>query len=432
MSKENDVMKKKKKLVIIVIIILILAVFLALKVFFAAKNNLKTVNTADVTRKNLVQSISVTGNIKANESEEIMLPSTQKVQSILVGEGQEVKKGQLLVKLDTADLESQIKKGRISLELGKRELEKLQDEDNNTMKISMENSVKQAELSLKSAKSKYEDAKRRYEQNMKLYEAGFLSKEELENTKLALDDLETNVMNMELSLDNAENSLKDFDDKIYQQEKQIELSNADLESLQIRIADSNIKASIDGRIIKMNAKNNQYPIPGDSILIYDLSKYKLELKISQYDAVSIKEGQRADIKIKGLDKTYKGIVTKIGESATIEISGTNKETMVLVEVTLDNTDEQIKAGYEAEAEIVLLEKENTIAVNFEAVQTDEEGKKYVFVLENDTAKKRIVEIGMETDFEIEIISGLNEGEKYIPSPPAGLQDGEMVKATGGM
>lgn len=425
-------MKKKKKLAIIVIIILILAIFLALKVFFAAKNNLKTVNTKDVTRKNLVQSISVTGNIKANESEEIMLPSTQKVQSILADEGQEVKKGQLLVKLDTADLESQIKKGRISLELGKRELEKLQDEDNNTMKISMENSVKQAELSLKSAKSKYEDAKRRYEQNMKLYEAGFLSKEELENTKLALDDLETNVMNMELNLDNVENSLKDFDDKIYQQEKQIELSNADLESLQIRIADSNIKSSIDGRVIKMNAKKNQYPLPGDNILIYDLSKYKLELKISQYDAVSIKEGQRADIKIKGLDKTYKGIVTKIGESATIEISGTNKETMVLVEVTLDNADEQIKAGYEAEAEIVLLEKENTIAVNFEAVQTDEEGKKYVFVLENDTAKKRIVEIGMETDFEIEIISGLNEDEKYIPSPPAGLQDGEMVKATGGM
>ena len=425
-------MKKKKKIAIIVLIIVIVAGLLTFKTFFAAKNNIKAVNSVDVMKKNLVQSISVTGNIKANEWEEIMLPSTQKVQNVLVEEGQEVKKGQLLVKLDTSDLESQIKKGKISLELGEKELDKLKDEDNNTIKKSMENSVKQAELSLQSAKSKYEDAKKRHNQNLKLYEAGFLSKEELDNSKSVLDDLETNILNIELTLDNAVNSLNDFDDKIYQQEKQIELTSADLESLLMRTKDSNVFANISGRIIKMNVKKNQYPRPDDSILIYDLSKYKLELKVSQYDAVSIKEGQKADVKIKGLDKTYKGMVTKIGESASIEMSGTNKETNVLVEITLDDADELVKAGYEAEAEIVLLEKENSIAVNFESVQTDEEGKKYIFILENDTAKKRIVETGMETDFEIEINSGLNAGEKYIPNPPTGLQDGEIVKETGGM
>ncbi|MDD2480950.1 MAG: efflux RND transporter periplasmic adaptor subunit [Lutispora sp.] len=425
-------MKKRKKLIVIIAIILILAALFGAKAVLSAKNNFKAVNAADAMKKNLVQSISITGNIKANESEEIMLPSTQKVQEVLIKEGQEVKKGQLLIRLDASDLDNQLKKGRISLELSKRDLEKLKDEENSTAKKTMENSVKQAELSLQSTKSKYDDAQRRHEQNMKLYEAGFLSKEEFENSKSALDDLQTTMMNMELALDNAQNSLKDFDDKIYQQEKQIQITNTDLEGLQKKVADSNIKANINGTIVKMDAKNNQYPPAGSSILIYDQSQYKMDLKVSQYDAVSLKEGQRATIKIKGLDKTYEGQVTKIGESAIVEMSGTNKETKVMVEITLDNADELIKAGYEADAEIVLMEKENSIAVGFEAVQTDPEGKKYIFVLENNIVKKRIVETGLETDFEIEITTGLEEGEKYITSPPLGLQDGETVKTIGGM
>lgn len=425
-------MKKRKKLVIIIAVILIIAVFFASRAALSAKNNVKIVNTADAAKKSLVQSISIAGNIKANESEEIMLPSTQKVQEVLVKEGQEVKKDQLLVKLDASDLNSQLKKGRITLDLAKRELEKLRDDDNSTVKKTMENSVKQAELNLQSTESKYEDAKRKHEQNIKLYEAGFISKNEFESSKSALDDLQTTMMNMELALDNAQNSLKDFDDKIYQQEKQIEMSNADLESLQNKITDSNVKSNISGTIVKMEAKNNQYPPAGSSILIYDQSQYKVELKVSQYDAVSLKEGQRATIKIKGLDKIYEGQVTKIGKSAIVEMSGTNKETKVLAEITLSDADEQIKAGYEADAEIVLQDKQNSIAVNFEAVQTDAEGKKYIFVLENNIAKKRVIETGLETDFEIEITTGLKEGEKYITNPPAGLQDGETVKTIGGM
>ncbi len=425
-------MKKRKKLVIIIAVILIIAVFFASRAALSAKNNVKIVNTADAAKKSLVQSISIAGNIKANESEEIMLPSTQKVQEVLVKEGQEVKKDQLLVKLDASDLNSQLKKGRITLDLAKRELEKLRDDDNSTVKKTMENSVKQAELNLQSTESKYEDAKRKHEQNIKLYEAGFISKNEFESSKSALDDLQTTMMNMELALDNAQNSLKDFDDKIYQQEKQIEMSNADLESLQNKITDSNVKSNISGTIVKMEAKNKQYPPAGSSILIYDQSQYKVELKVSQYDAVSLKEGQRATIKIKGLDKIYEGQVTKIGKSAIVEMSGTNKETKVLAEITLSDADEQIKAGYEADAEIVLQDKQNSIAVNFEAVQTDAEGKKYIFVLENNIAKKRVIETGLETDFEIEITTGLKEGEKYITNPPAGLQDGETVKTIGGM
>lgn len=424
-------MKKRKKLVIIIAVILILASLFIARTFLSAKNTVKTVNTANAVKTTLTQSISVTGNIKAGEWEEILLPSTQKVTKVFVQEGQEVIKGQLLVKLDTYELEAQLKKSRISLDMAKRDLEKLNSEDNAARK-SLENAVAQAEISLKSAASKYEDARLRHDQNTKLYEAGFLSKAEFDNSLSALNDLQNNLLLAEIALDNARNSLADFDEKTYQQEKQIEISTTDLASLERKIADSSIKANINGKIVKFDVKENQYPAAGSSIVIHDQSRYILELKVNQYDAVNLEVGQKANITVNGLNKVYEGHITKISETAIVEMVNANKETNVAVEITLDNIDEQIKAGYEAEAEIVLIEKENTIAVGFEAVQTDEQGNKYVFVVEDNIAKRRIVETGLETDFEIEILSGLKEGEKYIISPPEGLMDGETVIATGGM
>ncbi|HHY78002.1 MAG TPA: efflux RND transporter periplasmic adaptor subunit, partial [Clostridiales bacterium] len=125
-------------------------------------------------------------------------------------------------------------------------------------------------------------------------------------------------------------------------------------------------------------------------------------------------------------------ITKISETAAVEVVNTGKEINVLTEITIDNADEILKAGYEADAEIILSEKTDTIAVNYEAVQTDENGNKYIFVVEDNIAKKRIVETGLETDFEIEILSGLKKGEIYITNPPADLMDGETVVTTGGM
>lgn len=424
-------MKRKKKLIITIVVIVVLTALWGGKTYLSSKNTFKTVDTAEAVKTKLVQSISETGNIKAGESEEILLSSTQKVSKVLVEEGQEVKKDQLLVKLDTYDLETQLKKGRISLDMAKRDLDKLKAE-NSTEKKSLENAVTQAELALKSAASKYEDAKIKHEQNAKLYEAGFISKSEFDNSQASLKDLETSLHTAEIALDNAKNSLADFDNRIYDQEKQVELSSADLLSIEKKIADSSIKANINGKIVKLDAKENQYPAAGSSIIIHDQSRYILELKVSQYDAVSLKLGLKANIRLSGLDKTYEGHITKISEAATVEMVNTSKETSLLVEITLDNADEQIKAGYEADAEIILVEKENAIAVNFEAVKTDEQGNKYLFVVEDNIAKKRIVETGLETDFEIEIVSGLKEGEKYIFDPPEGLMDGEAVTATGGI
>lgn len=428
-------MKKRKKLIIVIVIVILIISVAGIKYAGAMKEKTKTVKVETIAANNLVKSISVSGVIEPNDSQEIFLSPAQKVLQVYKDEGQVVKKEDKLIKLDTADLEYNQRKGRINLNLSQKELERLENNENSNTKTTMENAIKQAEISLGSAKLKYEEAVRKYERNEKLYQAGFLSKEELNDLDMALKDLENNVINSKIMLQNSTIALEDFLDNendIYRQKKQIEMAKTDLENLGKNISDSIIKSNINGEIIKMDAQPGKYPNQGDRIVINDLSRYKLSVKVGQYDAVNLKENQEATIKVKGLDKEYKGKISKIAKTAVLEMTNTSTETKVEVEITLDNPDENIKTGYEADADIILDEKTNVVTVGFESIFADENGKKYVFTMEDNIAKKRYIQTGLESDFDIEIVSGIKIGETYIANPPPELKEGDIVNVNGGM
>lgn len=429
-------MRSKKKLIIIISLVLVVVIIGAIRIMTANKNKEKEVAVETLQAKKLFQTISVTGNIEAKDKEEILLSTQQKVEKIYVTEGQEVKANDLLLTVDTTDLAYQLKKFKLNLDLANMNLNRLLKKDTKSDKKSLENAVKQAEISLANAINDYNDAKRKFEQNKTLFESGAISKEEYDASEKRMNDLKNQMELSQIQLSDAQNSLADFDtnreDQIADQRNQIESAKADIANTQSKIAQSSIKASINGKIVNLEIKENQYPTPENStITIFDLSLYEVAVEVSQYDAVSIRQGQKASIKVKGLDKEYTGTVSKIDEAATVKIEGANKEAKVGVEITVDNPDDRIKAGYEADIDITLKESPNTLAVSFEALQEETDGKKYVFVMENGKAVKKYVKTGIETDFEVQITEGLKAGDRYIKNPPVGLKDGDPVRTGNG-
>ncbi|NLN47510.1 MAG: HlyD family efflux transporter periplasmic adaptor subunit [Clostridiales bacterium] len=428
-------MKKRKKLIIVIVLVILAVAVAGIKYAGTMKDKIKAVKAETVTGKSLVKSITVSGVIEPNDSQEIFLSPAQKVLQVYKNENQEVVKGDKLIKLDTTDLEYSLRKGRISLELSQKELERIQNNENSNTKVTLENAITQAEINLGSAKLKHEEMARKYERNEKLYESGFISKEELSELNMALKDLENNVENSKIVLQNSRVALEDFLDNendIFRQTKQIEMAKTDLENLNKNIADSTVKSNISGIIVKSDAQFDKFPNQGDKIVINDLSQYKLNVKVGQYDAVHLRKNQTATIKIKGLDKEYKGKISKIAQTAVLDITNTGSETKIDVEITLDNPDENIKVGYEADADIILDERQNTTAVGFESIMTDEEGKRYIFVAEDNIVKKRYIQTGLESDFDIEIVSGIKTGETYITNPTPELKEGDVVYVNGGM
>lgn len=114
--------KKKKVIAFITFIILLATGFFIMK---PKTEKSKEVATNILDKKVLNQWVTVTGNVEGKEKYEIILNSTQKVSEVYHKEGDEVKNGDILLKLDTAELESQLRKAEASMDMAKINLNKL-------------------------------------------------------------------------------------------------------------------------------------------------------------------------------------------------------------------------------------------------------------------------------------------------------------------
>jgi len=272
-------------------------------------------------------------------------------------------------------------------------LEKLQNKVALNDKKTFENEIKQTAIKLENAIASYMDEKGKFEKSEILFENGAISNEEFNSIEKHMNDLQSQVELSEIQLINAKNSLADFDTnlkyEIADQRNQVEVVKADIANVQDKISMSEIKANIDGTIVRLDIKENQYPTSkNSSIIIYDLSEYKIVIEARQYDAVKISQGQKASIKVKGLDGEYAGTVSKIDDAAKMDL--TNERVKVKIEITINNHDDKIKAGYEADINITVIEIPNILAVNLKALQKENDGKEFVYVIENEKAVKKYV------------------------------------------
>ncbi|SQC00085.1 HlyD family secretion protein [Clostridium tetanomorphum] len=388
-------MEKKKKFKLgkkSIIIILIVALVVAVGAIYSnkgKKSNAISVDTGEVEKKKLVQVTTATGNIEANYRNDIALNPAQKVIKVFVKEGQIVKKGDILVKLDDEEYRTQLEKQQLNLQNANLTLSQLQGTSTVNERKNAANAVSQAELTLQNAKNNYSDLKRKFDQSKSLYEGGYISKNDYDAADKALKEAGNTMKNAELALTNSKNSLSNIsvstDDKIASQRNQLALIQADIKNLQNKIEDCNIKANVNGKIVKMDAKEDQYPKTGDMIIVDDVSKYKMSLDINQYDAVNLKKGQKATVKLKGVDKKYPATVTEVGQVAQTTINtntGGNQEFKINVKITLNNSDDKIKAGYEGDAEIILNERASSLAIGFDGIKEDRvKNQKYVYVVD---------------------------------------------------
>ena len=198
-----------KKTITIGICIVFLA---AIGITYTIKNNSvkpKEVTIEKATKMTLTETTTATGNIEAKYRNNTVLNSSQKVLKIEVQEGQLVKKGDVLLVLDSSDYENQLEKLKINLENAKLTLNQMVETGIAAEKSASENSLSQAKYNLENAQRKYDDYKKKYEQTEALFTSGAIAKNEFEEAKKNAEDAATNLKSAEDSLKNAENILND-------------------------------------------------------------------------------------------------------------------------------------------------------------------------------------------------------------------------------
>ena len=184
-------------------------------------------------------------------------------------------------------------------------------------------------------------------------------------------------------------------------------------------AKEGIKADFDGVVTKINAvEGNTVEKNAELVILESIEDVVIRANVNKYDIDIIAEDQPATVKIRGID--YTGKVSRIEK-----MMDSDKGTGIGVEITLDNPDENIILGLEVKSRIQTAALENVLQIPVEAYNSDEEGD-YVFVVKNKKAVKTFVEAGAKNDDMIEICSGLNEGDVVVWNDSVMLTDGMDV------
>jgi RND family efflux transporter MFP subunit len=156
-----------------------------------------------------------------------------------------------------------------------------------------------------------------------------------------------------------------------------------------------------------SSNNSSSPV----LIIGDFSKIIIKTQINEIDITKVKPNQKVTVTLDAFpDKTFVGEITSIDSIGTAN-SGVVSYTAY---ITLISPPPDIMSGMTASANIQLNRKENVLTVPTEAIQTSSEGS-YVRVLKNNLVTQIPVELGISSDTDTEITSGLNEGDVVITS-----------------
>jgi HlyD family secretion protein len=217
-------------------------------------------------------------------------------------------------------------------------------------------------------------------------------------------------------------------------------ARAGLDQAEELLGKTRITSPIDGVVIQLDLKVGETVIAGTTnipgstmMVIADPSETLTEVQVDEADIAQVRVGQTADIFTAAYpDTPLSGTVQSI---ATVARQSPGQASLsFLVKILLDEQSEMIiRPGMSVRADIYTQSSEETLAVPVQAVLFDEEygedekakdekEKNYVFVTEDDKAVRKDVVVGISSDSDQEIVSGLEEGEVVITGPFRVLRD----------
>ncbi|MFC4077340.1 efflux RND transporter periplasmic adaptor subunit [Salinithrix halophila] len=198
-----------------------------------------------------------------------------------------------------------------------------------------------------------------------------------------------------------------------------------LNQAQSQLADLTVRSEQVGTVIRVNSSQKTEEGAGPLITVANLKELKVSAEISEYDALKIKEDQRATVRSDALpDKEWSAQVTDVGLLPKEGKAGEgSQQVMYPVEISL-NEKAPLKLGSRLMAEIILSAEK---APSLPSKAVIKGGKKdHVFVVKGKKAYKQSVKTGKSGNGHIEIVSGLKPGVKVIANPSADLKNGTEV------
>jgi len=360
---------------------ILLIIFIVLNLTRGKK--LPTVDFVVVSKGRIQSTVKAEGYIKAKNQVDISAEVTGKIIKIYVEEGDWVKKGDILLRIDP-----EVYKAK----------------------------VKQMEAVLNADLARYRRVSSQFRRTKELREKALISDAEYEEALANYESLKATIVQDSFALKEAEENLK----------KTV------------------ISSPIEGEVVSINKEEGETVImgtinqPGSVIMtIADRSEIIARTLVDESEVVNIKPGQSAEIKLDAYpDTTFEGVVTRIGGVPEVGYSTSQSElsgNSYPVEIMMKNPPEDIYIKMSAVCEIVTAWRDSALVVPLSAVgrkEVDGEMRNVLLKIEKGKVRIQPVSLGIQSLRDIEIIEGIEEGDTVMVGPyklMRELNDGEEVK-----
>ncbi|MEQ3443495.1 efflux RND transporter periplasmic adaptor subunit [Pseudoalteromonas sp. BZP1] len=373
-----------------IIIGLAVTAFVALLVSKQVTGNKEApeMHIAEVEQGNIADSILASGNLVFNTQVQLRSEVTGRVAKVFVEEGESVTEGDILMRLDTTAFESEVARNKAVL--------------------------RATEIDIKHSETRLKNIERQLSRQKELYEVGLAGQEVYENLQNARDLAKIDIEAKREAYNQAQASLLIAED---------------------RLNKSVFRAPMSGLLASVNIKEGETVIAGttniigsDLMLVADPSAILAELRVDETDIAGIKLDQHADIYAAAYpNQPFTGKVINIGTSAKNQAG--SQGLSFKVKVLLDATDRQLYAGMSCRAEIATSIAENGLKLPIEAIQKEDDSY-FVWKLNADnTVTKTAVTVGISSDIEQALTSGVVKGDRIVIGPArplSSLKEGDTV------
>jgi HlyD family secretion protein len=413
------------------------------------KEEKKSIFTEKAQKRTIVEIVSANGKVQPVNEVKISPDVSGEITELNVIEGQEVKKGQVLCKINPDIYLSNVNRLQATLD-GQR------------------SNLSTSKANLTRIKATFKNIEASYKRNEGLFKSKAISQSEwdgivaqYDGAKADVDAAGDNVAAAEFAIKSAEASLKEAKDNLGR---------------------TTIYAPVDGTVSKLNNKRGERVVgtaqmAGTEIMrIADLTEMEVQVDVNENDIVRVHLGDTSEITIDAYgDRKFKGVVTDIANSAN------NSATLTADQVTnfpvkvrilrssyedllknLKANESPFRPGMTASVDVKTKTVENTISVPIQAVTTangmddapkedmdeDEQGpseqkaddgkkedkpeiEEVIYLFDNGKAKKVTVKTGVQDNNYIQIVSGIKDGDEVIAGPyrivSKQLKDGAVVE-----
>lgn len=387
------------------------------------------VTVETVEKRKIVEKISASGKVFPEKEVKISSDVSGEIVELYVEEGDSVKVGQVLIRINPDTYESAVSRGQAAVNDAKSQ--KAMSEAN------VQNSIAQKEQ----IEAQLENAAKIHKRNEALFKDGVISEADFETSLTSLKQLESNLRAAKASIASAKKSVEGASYRIKSAE-------ATLQELKTSLNRTTITAPINGVVSMLNVEEGERVVgtiqmAGTEIMrIANMTSMEVQVEVSENDILNVSEKDEVEIEVDAfLDEKFKGYVTEIASSASgTGIGGTvvltsDQVTNFVVKIRIDPASYShllskegkvpFKPGMTATVDILTDQAEDVITIPIQAVTTrdrdeddddDDDLMEIVFVQSGDTVSMAEVETGIQDDEYIEIKSGLEVGQVIISGP----------------